>query len=369
MSTQSADAPAAGTPAAPPVKCVVWDLDNTLWSGVLLEDAEVTVRPGMAEAVRELDARGVLQSVASRNDPATATARLERAGLAGYFLVPRIGWGAKSESVRRIAADLNLGLDAFLFVDDDPFEREEVSGALPAVRTAEITGPHDVAALLARADLTPAVVTGDGARRRLMYQAEQRRSAAEEDFAGTPQEFLAGLGMRLAVRRAGPGDLARAEELTVRTHQLNATGYTYSHDELDALRSSDRHVLLVVDLADRFGDYGTVGLVLLEGDAPAGRETCWTLKLLLVSCRVMARGIGAVLLGHVIARSRERGVRLRGEFVPTDRNRMMLVSYRFAGFALAEERADGVAVYEYRAAPGAAAVPAVPDHLTMTSHL
>ncbi len=363
MSTQPAeDRTTPDRPAPPLVKCVVWDLDNTLWHGVLLEDGHVTLREGMAEAIRALDARGILQSVASRNDPATALGRLTEAGLTEYFLAPQIGWGAKSESVRRIAKALNLGLDSFLFVDDDLFEREEVCRALPEVRTTQITSAEDVTALLVRPDLTPASVTADGSRRRPMYQAELRRTDAEEDFTGTPQEFLASLGMRLTVRRVGEGDLRRAEELTVRTHQLNATGYTYSYAELDAMRGSARHALLVAELSDRYGDYGTIGLILVERDA-VPQETSWTLKLLLVSCRVMARGIGAVLLNHVIARSREAGVRLRGEFVPTDRNRVMLVAYRFAGFSLAEERPDGVAVYEHTAAT----VPAIPEYLDMTS--
>ncbi|MEI5102647.1 HAD-IIIC family phosphatase [Streptomyces sp. PmtG] len=345
-------------PAPPPVKCVVWDLDNTLWHGVLLEDGEdgVTPRPDIADAVRALDARGILQSVASRNDEQAALAALDKAGLRPYFLVPHIGWHAKSASVRAIADALNLGLDTFLFLDDDPFERAEVHAAHPAVRVAEAT---DGPALLARTDLNPAALTTDGARRRLLYQAEERRTGAERDFPGAPEEFLATLGMRLTVRRAGPGDLARAEELTVRTHQLNATGYTYGRDELGALRTSPDHTLLVAELTDRFGAYGTIGLVLLEHTPGT-----WTLKLLLASCRVMSRGIGSVLLHHLIARSRAEGARLVGEFVPTDRNRAMLVAYRFAGFRAVSER-DGLTLLEHRGT----AAPPVPAHLALDSEL
>jgi FkbH-like protein len=337
-----------------PLKVVVWDLDNTLWQGILLEDGDVKPREGVVEAVRELDARGVVQSVASRNDEATALARLTELGLAEYFLVPQIGWGAKSESVRRIAEALNLGLDAFLFLDDDAFEHAEVARAHPQVRTAEYT---DAAALLGRADL--AVVPGapDGSWRRLQYRTDLKRSDAEQGFTGTPDEFLATLGLKLTVRHAGPGDLRRAEELTVRTHQLNATGYTYSMAELDELRTSETHALLVAEQSDRFGDYGTIGLVLVE----QGTEI-WTLKLLLVSCRVMSRGTGTVLLNHVIRRAMEQGVRLQGEFVPTDRNRPMQVAYRFAGFATVGEE-NGVMVLEHRAANA----PALPAHLDLRS--
>ncbi|MER5638831.1 HAD-IIIC family phosphatase [Kitasatospora sp. NPDC002227] len=342
------------TTAEKPLKVVVWDLDNTFWQGILLEDGDVEPREGVAEAVRELDARGVVQSVASRNDAATALARLTELGLAEYFLVPQIGWGAKSESVRRIAEALNLGLDAFLFLDDDPFEHAEVSRAHPQVRTAEFT---DAAALLTRPDLAVAPGTPDGSWRRLQYRTDLRRADAEQEFTGTPDEFLATLGLRLTVRHAQPGDLRRAEELTVRTHQLNATGYTYSMAELDELRSSASHALLVAELADRFGDYGTIGLVLVEQGAEL-----WTLKLLLVSCRVMSRGTGTVLLNHVIGRAIEQGVRLRGEFVPTDRNRPMQVAYRFAGFAPAGEE-NGVMLLEHRGGTA----PALPAHLDLRS--
>ncbi|MFD9903981.1 HAD-IIIC family phosphatase [Streptomyces sp. NPDC059063] len=363
MSSEYADGerPVPAAAPRPQVKCVVWDLDNTLWHGILLEDGDaIAPREDIAEAVRALDARGILQSVASRNDEEAALAALEKAGLREFFLAPQIGWHAKSGSVRRIADALNIGLDTFLFLDDDPFERAEVQSAHPAVRVAEAT---DGPTLLSRPDLAPAAVTADGARRRLMYQAEQRRSAAERDFTGAPEEFLATLGMRLTVRRAGPGDLARAEELTVRTHQLNATGYTYDHDELDAFRTSPEHTLLVAELTDRFGAYGTIGLVLLEN----GPDT-WTLKLLLASCRVMSRGIGGILLHHLIERSRAQGVRLVGEFVPTARNRPMLVAYRFAGFTVVSEpdsEGSGLLLLEHRGDT----VPAVPGHLDLVSEL
>jgi FkbH-like protein len=341
--------------SAPIVKCVVWDLDNTMWHGVLLEDGKVALRDGIGDVLRTLDSRGILQSVCSRNDPATALARLREAGLADYFLHPEIGWGAKSEGLRRIAAGLNISLDTVLFVDDDPFEREEVRFTHPQVRVAD---PAEIPALVARPELNP-VVTPDAERRRLMYLADIRRADAEREFSGAPADFLASLDLEVTLRPAGSGDLQRAHELTVRTNQLNATGYTYSYDELEALRVSPGHRLLVAGVRDRFGDYGTVGLILL-----ACEPRQWTLKLLLISCRVMSRGIGGVLLHHIVERATAERVRLLGEFVPTDRNRAMLIAYRFAGFTPAAER-DGVTLLEHTAPD----VPAVPVYLTLRSEL
>lgn len=123
------------------------------------------------------------------------------------------------------------------------------------------------------------------------------------------------------------GDLQRAVDLTERTHQLNATGLTFGHDELDALRSSPDHLLLMSSLEDKFGPYGKIGLALVE----KGNDV-WTLKLLLMSCRVMSRGVGSVMLNHIITEAARAGKRLQAEFVETDRNRMMYVTYKFAGF-------------------------------------
>jgi FkbH-like protein len=338
------------------VKCVVWDLDNTLWSGTLLEGDQVALRPQAREAVVELDRRGILQSVASRNDHDLGLARLRALGVDDYFLFPQINWGAKSQSVRRIAQSLGIGFGTVLLVDDEPFERAEVTQAIPQVRAVD---GRDLGALLRRPDLTPECVTGDARRRRLMYLADARRRKAEDSFGGPSADFLAGLGMTLTVREAEPGDLPRAAELTVRTNQLNATGYTYSSEELDQLRHSPRHILLVAELTDRFGSYGTIGLALIELT-----EDSWVLKLLLMSCRVATRGVGAALLHHLMAVARQRGRRLCGEFLPTDRNRAMYIMYRFAGFCEIG-RGDAVVLLE----DSQILTPSVPAHLSLRSSL
>ena len=115
------------------VKCVVWDLDGTIWDGVLLEDDDVTIRPHVVAAIRQLDEVGILHSISSKNDYDLAMARLEQADLAEYFLYPQISWNPKSDSIRRIASSLNIGIDALAFVDDQEFELAEVGHALPDV--------------------------------------------------------------------------------------------------------------------------------------------------------------------------------------------------------------------------------------------
>lgn len=319
-------------PAAGSIKCVVWDLDDTVWHGILLEDRQVRLRPGIDAVIRALDERGILQSIASRNQAEPALAQLRAFGLADYFLYPQINWNAKSSSVEAIAQALNLGLDSFAFVDDQPFERDEVASICPQVLCLDVA---ELAGLLDRPEFTPRFITEDTRRRRQMYLSNLERERAEAEFKGPSNEFLASLGMVLTIEPAAESDLRRAEELTLRTNQLNTTGYTYDYDELNAFRQSPDHLLLIAGLDDRYGTYGRIGLVLVE----CGRET-WTLKLLLMSCRVMSRGVGGELLADVMRRARAAGARLRAEYVPNGRNRQMLVTYRFAGFREVARQGD-----------------------------
>ncbi|XXX76162.1 HAD-IIIC family phosphatase [Sorangium sp. So ce134] len=306
------------------VKCVVWDLDNTLWDGVLLEDASVSLRRPVVNVIKALDARGILHSIASKNDHDTAMAKLEELGIAEYFLHPQINWSAKSASIEAIARSLNIGLDAIAFVDDQPFELDEVRFTLPAMRCINAL---EVEGMPSMPEMNPRFVTEDSRLRRKMYRADIERKRVEDTHQGTSEEFLASLGMRFCIAPARADDLRRAEELTLRTNQLNTTGDTYSYDELDRFRRSPDHDLLIASLDDKYGTYGKIGLALIER-----RPEVWTIKLLLMSCRVMSRGVGTVLLNHILRRAKGAGVRLRAEFVATDRNRMMYVTYKFAGF-------------------------------------
>jgi FkbH-like protein len=180
---------------------------------------------------------------------------------------------------------------------------------------------------LVRPEFTPRFVTDESARRRGMYQGQIARDELESEFVGTNEEFLAGLKMAFTIAPARREDLQRAEELTVRTNQLNSTGRTYSYEELDELRESPDHLLLVASLTDRFGGYGKIGLALVEKE-----DTSWRLNMMLMSCRVMSRGVGMVMLNHIMRLAKEAGVSVRADFVETGRNRMMQVTYAFAGF-------------------------------------
>jgi FkbH-like protein len=217
-----------------------------------------------------------------------------------------------------------IGLDTFAFVDDQAFERDEVRHFLPAVTTIDAA---DIGGLLDLPRMQPRFITEESRMRRRMYQADIHRQQREEEFAGTKEEFLATLGMHLTIREACEADLRRAEELTIRTHQLNTTGRPYSYDTLSKRLGSPGHLVLVAELEDRYGASGTIGLVLIER-----QPEIWRVKLLIMSCRVLTRGIGGAVISYILQSARRCGVTVRADFVATGRNRMMYAMYKFHGF-------------------------------------
>ena len=316
------------------IKCVIWDLDHTLWNGVLLEDKQVTLRPEALKVIQDLDRRGILHSIASKNDHDAVMEKLEQLGIAEYFLYPQINWNSKASSVREIARLINISIDTLAFVDDQPFEREEVAFSIPEVLCIDAL---DVEQILAMPEMLPELITEDSSQRRQMYLSDIQRNQAEKEFVGSNEAFLASLNMVFTITEAREEDLQRAEELTIRTHQLNTTGYTYSYDELNAFRKSDTHKLFVTGLEDKYGTYGKIGLTLIECN-----QTIWTIKLLLMSCRVMSRGVGTIILHHIMRLAQDAGVRLQAEFVSNNRNRMMYITYKFSGFKEAEANGNAL---------------------------
>jgi FkbH-like protein len=306
------------------IKCVVWDLDNTLWNGVLLEDNQVSLRQEVVDIIKTLDSRGILHSIASKNNYEMAIARVKEFGLKDYFLYPQIHWDSKVSSLKNIAKSINIGIDTLALIDDQLFELEEVKFSLPEVLCINVA---DIGRILDMPEMKPRFITHDSKKRRLMYLSDIERNKIEDSFAGTQEEFLASLNMSFSIFPATEEDLKRAEELTVRTHQLNTTGYTYSYEELNNFRQSNDHLLLMASLDDRYGTYGKIGLALIKLEPKV-----WRIKLLLMSCRVISRGVGSIMLNRIMAAAKKAGVHLEAEFVPTEVNRMMYVTYKFANF-------------------------------------
>ncbi|MEV6527749.1 HAD-IIIC family phosphatase [Longispora sp. NPDC051575] len=283
------------------MKCVVWDLDGTVWPGVAIEGPEnqlPTPFPWVLAALAALEARGVVNSVASRTDPTLAAALAAHPDLADRFVAPQLGWGDKSEAIGRIAAALGIAVDAVAFVDDNPFERAEVAALLPGVL---VLSPEELRERFE--DLFPEATTDEARRRPDRYREEQRRLAAEQDFAGSRDEFLRSCGMVLTVSGASPADVPRIAELVARTHRFNTTGEQWSADQLSALVDDPDWFVPVARLADRFGEYGQISTALVQ------RGPSWRLRLFMVSCRAAGREVPVALLGWLVDRARADGAR------------------------------------------------------------
>ncbi len=329
VSTASS-APGLAAAAAGPAlaKVLVWDLDETLWSGVLAEDGVegVTPRPEAVAALKALDARGVLHSIASKNDPAEALAALRRFGLDDYFLHPQVGWGPKSASVAAIAAALDLGLDSFVFIDDQPFERAEVAAAHPRVRTLD---HRQVAGLLGHPWFDhPA--TPEAARRRSLYQAEAARGSAAAASGDDYLAFLRASRLALDVRHLDAADVPRVYELSQRTNQLNFTGAKFTRPQVEALAApSPRHARLSLRCADAWGDYGLIGFADL--DLAAGELTAF-----FMSCRVQRKRVEHSAFAHMAGLLAARGhADFRVAFRATERNGASLRLLEAQGFTRA----------------------------------
>lgn len=330
-SAQPANAPTSGEK---PVKVVVWDLDETLWTGTLAEDgpAGVRVRPEAEALVRALDARGVLQSVASKNDDSLAREALAATGLLEFFLHPHVHWNPKSGSLQALAATLDLGLDSFVFIDDQPFERAEVTAAHPQIRAV----PHTEVAALMNHPWFDLPVTPESRGRRAMYQAEARRTQAYTGSGADYLDFLRRSGMRIDLRPLDAADAERVYELSQRSNQLNFNGTKLSRDAVGALMAGQGGDLaLTVRCADSFGDYGLIGFVVFN---PADGRV----RDLFMSCRVQRKRVENALFAWLAQAALRDGARtLTATWRPLERNgasRDMLTALGFD----AGETVDGV---------------------------
>jgi FkbH-like protein len=311
------------------VKCVVWDIDHTLLDGVYLEsgDAPPEAYPAVSPLLAELAGRGILHAIASKNPPEAAAHAARATGC--EFAAAECGWGAKSQALTRIAAGLGIGTDALAFVDDDPYERAEVAAALPEVM---VLSPEDAAEAPGWPEFSPPVVTDEARRRGQMYAARRRRSAAERGFPGTREQFLASAGTRVGIASAAAEDLPRLHELAARTRQFNSAAMAPAETDFAALLAQEGTDVITVRLRDAFGDDGLVGGCVVARQ-PDGR---WTVRLLMMSCRAMGRGVIDALLAWLARAAARAGARaLAVPCVLNERNVPLRLALAAAGFRAA----------------------------------
>ncbi len=315
------------------IKCVVWDLDHTLWDGVLVEDGpeKLQLKPGIAAVIEELDQRGILHSIASKNNPEDATRVLEKFQLADYFLCPQISWGPKSEAVKAIAQQLNIGLDSILFIDDSKFELEEVHAACPEVRV--LNAEHYLGLLERSECLVP--VTAESRQRRSFYKVEADRRAVAQSFTHDYHAFLRYCEIRLTIRPMTEENLERVHELTQRTNQMNFSGNRYDREVLRRLLSSPHLDTFVLSCEDRFGSYGVVGFSIVDSREPRMTD-------LMFSCRIQSKRVEHAFLAWLVRKYiAETNKDFYANYRKTSRNAASGKVFADLGMEELEER-DGV---------------------------
>jgi FkbH-like protein len=319
--------------AARVCKCVVWDLDNTLWDGILMEDGpdKLRLKPGILEILRQLDERGILISVASKNNSEDASNILRKFGIDEYFLYPQISWEPKSQGIQRIAAGLNIGIDSLLFIDDSRFEREEVTSVCPGVSVIDAL---EYQKILSRQDCQ-VPVTEESRKRRLFYRDQERREGAHKDFHGEYITFLKDCNLRLTIRSMDDGNLERVQELTQRTNQMNFSGNRYSREQLRDFLTKPEIETYVLDCEDRFGSYGTIGFCLMDSSEVRMTD-------LMFSCRVQGKRVEHAFVSYLVRKSRRAGsASLLVNYRKTKKNAGPGKVFDDLGFEIVEE-SDGL---------------------------
>jgi FkbH-like protein len=339
------------------IKCVVLDLDNTLWGGIVGDDGTHGIQIGAHGDgedfyrfqcfLRELKNRGIMLAVCSKNEQATALAPFEENPEMVLkqtdFAVFVANWNNKAENIRLIRQVLNIGFDTMVFLDDNPFERNLVRELLPEVLVPELSeDPSEYVRSVCALNLfeTSSHSAEDGQRTEF-YRVEAQREIAKGQ-ATSFEDFLQALAMRIGVKRFEVESLARIVQLFQRSNQFNLTTRRHSYAQCEEMMADSHGCLpLSAALSDKFGDHGLVSIVVLRPDPQAGvLIICdW-----LMSCRVLMRGVEDYLMNKVVAEAESRGLpQITGQYIPTAKNGMVRDFFARFGFEKVNEDSEGKA--------------------------
>jgi FkbH-like protein len=328
-----------------PVKIVVWDLDHTMWQGVLVEDgpAGIKLKPGVVEVIKQLDARGIVNSVASKNDHDHAMEQLKRFGISEYLVFSRIGWGPKGDALKQIVRDFNVGADTVVFLDDQPFERDQVRQIEPKIRTFDAA---EYLNILGWPGFNPPQ-SAESAGRREFYKMQRVRDQALESFSGEYFDFLRECEIRLTVARAANAWADRLHELVQRTNQLNFSGRRYSRDEISGLLCDPKIDHFALSCSDRYGEYGVIGFAVVDksGAVPVLRD-------LMLSCRVQSKRVEHAFFSYLMKLYQSQGfAAFEAVYRKTERNQPAGKVFGEVGF-VETGSSDNVIDYRYEFSRG-----------------
>lgn len=324
-------------------KCIVLDLDNTLWGGVIGEDGLGGINLGpvgeglpfyyFQKLLLHFRRRGFLLAICSKNNEADVTEVFEKHPYMvlkeNDFVATRINWLDKATNIKSIADELNIGLDSLVFVDDDPMNTEFVNHTLKVVDV--ITLPKDstryVSSLLNYKGLSSLEYTEEDSKRTDMYISDKKRKKLESE-AGNLESFLDDLNISLTIKPINDLTIKRSAQLTQKTNQFNLTTIRYTEEDITEIMKAQHYKSWTLEVEDRFGNYGIVGLCVVKDIS-----SHWEIDTLLLSCRVLGRKIEFDFLGHVIRELHKiKQKKIRGKYIPTVKNVQVKDFYKKINF-------------------------------------
>jgi FkbH-like protein len=340
-------------------RCLVLDLDNTLWGGVIGDDGLEGIRIAQGDATGEahlalqqmaltLRDRGVILAVSSKNEDETARlpfrSHPEMLLKEEHFAAFQANWNDKATNIKAIAEELSLGLDSFVFLDDNPVERDLVRKVLPEVAVPELPDdPALYARTISAAGYFEAIALLKEDLQRADFYKDNARRIALKNQAGDLDSYLASLEMHITFQPFDETGRARITQLINKSNQFNLTTHRYTEAEVAAFECDPSCFTLQVRLADSFGDNGMISVIICRPSAPHS----WEIDTWIMSCRVLGRKVEHMVLQELLENAKQNNIRtLRGTYIPTDRNKLVLDHYGNLGFTELGRYPDGITSWE-----------------------
>ena len=313
-------------------KCIVLDLDNTLWGGIVGEDGFEGIKLGDSPVGRAyaefqhnllaLNQRGILLAINSKNNFDDAMQIIKdhpnMVLKEDNFVCIRINWNDKVVNMKEISDELNIGLDSMVFFDDDPVNREYVKSNLPEIQTVDISDPSNSSKILKSInDFQMLKITDEDMTRNKMY-LEQRKRTDLKTQVGDLQDFLKQLNISVKIKNADSFTIPRISQLTIKTNQFNLTTRRYQEEDIRKFSQDKDKIVECAQVEDKFGDNGITGVYIINKD----NKQEWTIDTFLLSCRIIGRGVEDGMLHQIIEKARKEGVsKIRGEYIKTKKNK------------------------------------------------
>jgi len=325
-------------------KCIVLDLDNTLWGGIVGEDGFDNIKLGdnpvgrsfveFQKRLLALNQRGIILAVNSKNNFNDAIEVIQKHPnmilREDNFACVKINWDDKSVNLQKISEELNIGLDSMIFFDDDPINQEYVRESLPEVLVVNL--PKDSSQysqiITEMKEFDVLKITEEDTKRGEMYLGQKKRKELEGKI-GDFNEFLKQMDIVVNVKKADSYSIPRISQLTLKTNQFNLTTKRYQEEEIAKFSSLDNKIVECVQVSDKFGDNGITGTYIVEKK----NDDEWIIDTFLLSCRIMGRGVEEIMMNQIIEKAKLSGIkRLKGKFIPTSKNKPAENFYEKLGF-------------------------------------